>query len=170
MIAKYRHAWTPNEDSHLRALWGVHTIEQIAEAMGRPRIGVHARARRLGLSFGTPSGTETLSRASKRTGFSHQLLSKILRANNVPSYRAMSTPANPAAPKRACYDPAQVDAAVIAWEASESVRHAAISRGIPDTMLRAWLRRAGLRAPSKGRTWRVPSQTIDAVVAARRAA
>lgn len=163
----YRH-WTTAEDRRLRNLWGSASLYRVAATLGRTALTVHWRARKLGLVCGVPEGHEYLTHAAKRTGFSVSQLRRILRAADVSICCTISRPTR--AKRRFHYvDPLDVDDAVAAWATTETVEAAARARGLVGETLRQALIRAGLEAPARKRYWRVPSETIDRVVAEEQA-
>lgn len=48
--------WTPEEDEQLAEMWGHKPIAKIEERLGRPRLGIINRVRRLGLGAYLDSG------------------------------------------------------------------------------------------------------------------
>ena len=59
--------------------------------------------------------------------------------------------------------------AVEAWLLTETVYGAARARGIPAPTLLHWMHDAGIRSGVRGKALRIPTATIDRVVAERRA-
>ena len=94
--------------------------------LGRTEAAVYSRAQKLRFPLGIQSGFESLQGAALRTGFSIASVKKILVAHGVQPYKRMSLP-NPGPVK---FRPMQwktedVDAAVLAWLATETVEEAA---------------------------------------------
>lgn len=173
---KRRRRWSRQDDNRLRMLWGEASMDAIVRELGRTRLTVYWRAQHLGLELGCPQGWEYLTAAAQRTGYSTGQLRRILRAAHVriePGYSRTQ------APKQRHYhivQPHDVDEAVAAWHATETVHDAACRRGMCSETLRQWLLDAGCtppkrRGPKPARPtrahWRVPSTTIDAVIAER---
>lgn len=165
-----RRRWTPQDDQQLRELWGTMSCEAVAKTIKRTPATTHWRARKLGLATGAVHGTEYLSAAAKRAGFATASLRRVLRYADQPLHRTASRPTGAKRHFHAV-EPADVDDAVEAWLASEDVHPAAKRRGICGETLQRWLREAasaGFKVPPepkrKKHRWRVPSETIDAVL------
>lgn len=171
------HYWTPDDDARLRRLWHDVSPRALRAAFrGRSWNAVYTRAYTLGLPMGVPQGLESVGRAATRCGFAHPTMVRVLEAAGVRPRRAYGGPGS-----RDGYshtgklrggvryvDPADADHAVRRWLATETVSAAAAARGLPRPTLRTWLRAAGVLARgTMGRPQRLPSATIDRVVAAR---
>lgn len=111
-----------------------------------------------------PVGAEFLSDAAERTGYKPEQIAKIIAWHGA-EVRRWGNGRRRARPWALRAD---VDAAVAAWLDTETVQAAAQRRGIPPTTLRDWLAAAGHKRPARHQHWRLPSATIDAVVAERR--
>lgn len=150
--------WTPSENATLRELWGTTILADIAARLGRTVSSVYARATgSLGLATTKPGpGLEYLSHAARRTGFSQEGLASVLRAHGV---ELQSSPGK--RKPRHWARSSEVDAAVKAWLASETVGAAAERLNVPAKELRARLVAAGHRKPASG-PWRLPSSVIEA--------
>jgi transposase-like protein len=164
--------WTEHEDGAIQIHWGHLPIASIAKMLGRTPAATYERAGKLGIRRGCPSGHEFLSIAAKRAGYDTGQLRTILRAAGVRIHRSVSRPSSHARYPRHYVDPAAVDRAVARWLASEPVESAAKRHGLVPATLRGWLRTAramGTKLPPEPRKyrhrWRVPSSTIDAVIA-----
>lgn len=163
--------WTPAEDNALRLMWGEYDVAETAKRIGRTVIATFARAQAIGLPLGCPQGWEYFSAACTRTGYGVDQLRRILRKAGMTIRFSMARPSG--RPRRhQIVDPDQVDAAVERWLKSESLHAAAVRHGITPGTLEHWLRLSGRKLPPKPRgkkRWRIPTEIIDAVVAARRA-
>jgi hypothetical protein len=163
-----RRRWTEEEDEILRSLWWEVSVEDLAVRLKRPHSGVYAHALAIGLSSGPPEGAEPISRAAKRCGFSDATMRRILRASDVP-LKVVPTQVPTAKTKlrKRFVDRFAADAAVTAWLQSEYVGQAARARGLYRVTLHRWLRNAGVggRPKRAWKHWRVPTETIDRVVA-----
>lgn len=165
-----RRRWTPEDDRHLTSLWGTASVAWIARHLNRTAVTTYWRAQKLELPLGCPQGYEYLTAAAKRTGYTVGQLRKVLKTGGVRVWLSMARPTK-ARRHFHTVDPLDVDEAVASWLASEVVEAAGTSRGMVGETLRAWLLDAAKRgtampAPPKGKAhWRVPTATIDAVVA-----
>lgn len=163
--------WTPADDAALRYAWGEGTLRQIATKLGHTPLSTYWRAQKLGLGLGCPDGYEYLSHAAERAGYTATQLRRILAWAGVKVRRSMSRNVRGGRVPHIVV-PFDVDDAVSRWHATETVEHAARRYGAHGDLVRRWLARAiaaGVRVPPKPRSkahWRVPSETIDAVVAA----
>jgi hypothetical protein len=167
-----RHRWTAEEDALLWKNWGHLPLGEVARIVGRSEVMTCVRAAKLGLGRGCPVGFEYFSAAVKRTGYTHVALHAILRFAGVRPIAAQSLTYGDS-PTRHYVDPFDVDRAIAKWQSTESLAYAASRRGLAPVTLRKWLRDAvacGVAVPPRrqGRYWRIPSETIDAVVADRR--
>ncbi len=168
--AKHRYTWTAADDRYLRNHWGEEPIGDIAYALARTRNSVHHRASELNLGLGVPQGFLSVRAASRRTGYSHQALERILAWAKVPIH-LRDGPAEPGArPRRhVCYD--AVEGAIARWLKSETVNGAARARGLCNTTLAKWLREAEvIGSHTRGVPHRVRTDTINRVVFAHRPA
>lgn len=166
--------WTDLENQQLRNWWGVESLHAIAMRLGRTRIAVFRQGvYELGLRRGVQDGQESLKAAARRTGYAIATLRRILDAAGVKLSRPTSEP-KCRRKARWAVDVAEVDEAVAAWLATETVFGAARVRGIGDDALRALLKRTpGVPPKPEGRkAWRIPSAVIDRALASagRRAA
>lgn len=165
--------WTKADIEFLNDYWGHKTLAQLSKEMGRTKAAIYQRANESGLDLGVPDGYEYLTDAAERTGFAPGQLRDILKAAGA---TLRITTSRPTRAKRHYHmvDTVDVDEAVEKWLACEETHPAAEARGICGDTLRRWLRdaiAAGFEVPpeptlAKAR-WRVPSKTIDAVIAWR---
>lgn len=170
-----RRRWTAAVDRALVMLWGEFTVTRIARKLSRTPLTVYFRARKLELRCGAPQGFEYLSHAARRVGFDAVTLRRILRWAGVGLRQAMSRPDATGRRRHFFVDPFDVDHAIEAWHATETVQGAARRLGMCDETLRKWLldaRRDGddgvPEKPSGAKQhWRVPSTAIERVVAER---
>ncbi len=171
-LASHRR-WTPVDDQTIRDLWGHSSLARLSQELKRTKLTIYYRARMLDLECGAPEGFEYLSDAAKRCGYSVATLRRILSAHGVTLKITISRPGKS---KRHYHmvDVVDVDEAVEAWLASEDIEPAAEARSISGECLKRWLidaRSVGFDVPSVPKAakarWRVPSKTIDAVVAWR---
>lgn len=167
--ARRRQPWTEADDARLRLLWGEHSTTGVAKRIGRTPLATYQRAMEIGLPLGCPQGREYLSSAAKRAGYTIRSLRMILRWAGVEIRRAMSRPA-----ERLRYmhtvDPQDVDDAIAGFLATETLQAGAIRHGICAETLERILGESGIDLPPKPKNkqhWRIPSETIDAAVAAR---
>lgn len=141
----------------------------IGRALGLSPSGVrwhlqaHAEGRRAMVEEVLPDGAEFLYDAATRTGFDQGSLANVLRWHGATIHRADAWRARMWAMR------SDIDAAVAAWMDSETVQAASERLGVSAFALRSWLIEAGHERPARHQHWRLPSATIDAVVAERRA-
>lgn len=173
-LASHRR-WTERDDARLIDLWGSFSVPTLARQIGRTSAATYVRARQLGLTCGATRGLEYLSHAAKRTGFGVGQLRRILWRWRV---RVVESSSRPCGSRRHFHqvDPIDVDEAVAKFLATEMVGAAAKRLGLNCGVLRTWLRlaiEAGFDVPPEPRghkcRWRVPSATIDQVIAWRAA-
>ncbi len=168
----HRRRWTAAEEEELCLLWGEKTLPRIAAHLRRSPEGVYRRAECLGLTRGVPQGFEALSVAARRTGYCDPTLRKILAWAGVKVRRTMSRPprGKTRLPCRFCVDPFDVDRAVKAWLATETIGEGARRHGYSGETLRKWLAEDGKLPESRGRGChvRVESTVVDTTVAARK--
>jgi hypothetical protein len=165
--------WTAEDDRIITSEWGFTSLEQIARRLGRTAKAVYQHARAdLDVGMGAPEGAEYLTASARRTGFDVPTLRRVLAYAGVKPRRVPTRPTGRRVSHRMTYvDGLDVDDAVAAWMASEYVEPAAVARGISGEALARWLHEAGVpdkRTKCRER-WRVPTATIDRVVAERKA-
>jgi len=154
--------------------WGHVPIAEVARLLGRSHEATYRRARALGLGSGSPNGFEYLSTAARRVGYDQTTLRKILRWAGTRVMEAATRPNESRRFPRRYADPLDIDDAVAKWLATETIAVAAERHRVGDTTLKKWLRAAvrdGVampKEPRRLRQWRVPTKTVDAVVAQRR--
>lgn len=161
--------WTAEDDRRIQMLWGEKTVRSIAARLNRTPAAISLRAYRLGLRGGAPDGMESMKAASRRTGFHATTLREILSAFRVAMRVPMSI-SGVRSPRRVV-DVDDVNDAVGAWLKMEVVNNAAARHGLSFVRLSGWLEASGREMPARprgNRRWRVPTETIDAVVAERR--
>jgi len=167
-----RPRWTPKEDARLRVEWGSLTFAQLVRTFGRPRDGIYRRAIILGLPVGCPDECEYLSHAAKRTGYETSQLRRILRWAGVAIRESYSRTHGP---HRSFHivDPLDVDDAVAAWHATETLESAARRHGCSAEKIKHALARCGIalaRAGNKPKAhYRVESAAVDAAMKGRAA-
>jgi hypothetical protein len=169
--------WTQADDDELRDWWGHYSVKRLASLLKRTPATVYWRARELDLECGAPEGFVYLSDAAKTAGYATATLRRILSWHGDPLRISSSRPRGKTNGGRHYHivDPDVVHEAVTDWLAAEDVSPAAKERGLIGETLKRWLndaRGAGFKVPPepsivKGR-WRVPTKTIDAVIAWRR--
>jgi hypothetical protein len=170
-----RKFWTETEDKRLRALWELDMrLVDIAKEFGRSEQSTYDRAEAIGLQLGCPDGFETLYAAKLRAGFANtETLRKIMRWAGKKIVPSRSSPRKRSIKRRQHFvDPCDVDEAVAAWMATETIEGAARARGIAGPTLEVWLKQSGELEKLEHRAethWRIPSEVIDRVVAERRA-
>lgn len=165
-----RRRWTAREDRQLRLDWGTLSLKVIAASLGRHEPGVYSRAQDLGLCSQVPQGLELLSHAGVRTGFDPKQLRVILAAAGHQP-RPVTTRARQRSPRahRWLVDSAELDMAIEEWLSTESLGAAARRSGVADSTLARWLVDGGVARPALRHKhhWRVPTATVDRIVAAR---
>jgi hypothetical protein len=169
-----RPRWSLDADRNLRDVWGhVRMVEAVAST-GHTRVAVYKRAAQLGLGCGCPVGYEYLTSSARRVGVAPAMLRRILNWAGVAAHRALVHATGAASYRHHYVDPALVNAAVADWLKTETPADAARRYGTYPQKVRAWLRAAkgaGVEmpldpsGPGGRREWRIPSETIDAVVA-----
>ncbi len=169
-----RALWSPAEEKRFTGWWQAgHSIEWMAAKLKRSPNALYVKATKLGI-LGVPQGYETLTKATRRTGFtSVPRMKALLRWAGVRMHLSRTFP-------RACHkglykthfvDPFDVDEAVRRWLRLETVAYAAESRGIPHSTLYQWLVEDGVVHKVSGpcrRHHRFEAEVIDRVVAERR--
>ena len=166
---RFWHHWTEHEDAVLCVGWGVRSVMVLAAELGRTPNATYRRAQFLDLGLGCPQGCENVTGAAVRVGFSLGTLWKILRWGNVHVRRAMAHPKYPN--RNHVVEPSDVDEAVAAWCACETVETAGRRTGYSGCTIARWLydaQAAGeieLPPRAEKRMWRIPTKTIDSVVA-----
>lgn len=170
--------WMNGEDGRLAVMWGVHPIAHIAKALGRSEMSIYWRAGELGVGLGCPQGHEYLTAAAHRTGYALATLRRILNWARVRIERAWINPTKgPSTGRRLRHvvEASDVDEAVAAWCALETVEHAAERLGICGVALTRLLVEAQKSGddrvspkPKRRRHWRLPSDVIDVIVAEHR--
>lgn len=154
--------WSPAEDDVLRAHWGRKSGCELAKYLRRPLKTVYRRAARLGLS--TSPAWESLYRAALRTGYSIVGLQTVLRFSGVQWLERKR------GRRVLVVERAEVDRAIAAWLATETLSGAARARNLDSGVLREWLVQAGVpirRIGVGNGQWRIERSVIDAVVAER---
>ncbi len=164
--------WSRDEDTAVCANWGIHSVSQIANALGRTPLAVYYRATHdLQLGGGCPQGFELIGQAAQRCGFHHATLLRILYWAHVKIRPAASRPGSGG--RNHIVEPHDVDQAVASWLTCETLAMASRRLGYAGCTLREWIEddeRAGLVSlPDhvSDRHWRVPQATLDAVVSRR---
>jgi len=159
--------WSEADLFTLAALWGSPglSLAALARRFSRTPYAVYVAAGRAGLARGVPEGWESIAAAAGRTGYTVATLRRVLAAAGVRTSTAWGNPRAPrtGAPKRAVR-PADVDRAVAAWLARETVEEAARRVGVVPVTLRRWLRLSGCRGPGSGLAWRVGEGEVAAAL------
>jgi transposase-like protein len=168
--------WSTRDDAILQENWGDMDLRSIAKVLGRTELTTYWRAGHLGLARGCPQGFEYLTAAAERTGYSTDQLRRVLKWAAVPLRRTMSRPDVHAPRTFHCVVPFDVDEALASWHKTEPIDVAARRHGLDGATLKRWLRDArdaGTQMPPEPRKarvhWRIPSTTIDQVIAERHA-
>lgn len=161
--------WTKADDNNLAMMWGELSLTWIARRLKRTRVATYYRARALGLGCGTPRGMEYVRNAADRAGFALDSLMLVLAWAGVTVRPAMSRPSD-SRRRFHIVDPQDVDDAVARWMASETMDAAGKRLGFDGATIARWVERSGrapVPRPGARRHWRVPTEIIDQVVAAR---
>lgn len=165
--------WSREEVALLVREWGAaaRTLRTALRAIGPGRswCAIVQKAVELKLPFGTPQGCVTLRAAAIRTGYAVRTLQRILDAHGV-TVHLHPTPVNrrktPHGWTSVEWD--QVEAAVKAYLATETIAAAAKTRGLSASTLRTWLLEAGVhQLGARGVPVRIATATIDRVVRER---
>ena len=164
-----RRRWTQADDAALTMLWYEVGVAAIAKRLKRTPIAIYWRAEKIGLQRGCPDGFEYVSTAAARTGFCLGTLWMILKWAEVASRPAM---ARVLGAKRHFHivDACDVDDAVDRWLATETIEGAARRTGWSAERLIYALTTADVEVPARPgnrKHWRIPTATIDTLVAAR---
>jgi hypothetical protein len=165
--------WTRAELATLKAEWHEVTLRTLQQKLPRrSACAITRKARRLGLPFGVPQGCLGLTEAARKTAYDVKQLHRMFEAAGQPIRVVQTYRKAPVKNPRRYVEEEHLELAIRLWEASEVVAHAARCRDVSDTTLRRWLVLAGYAkpAPAAGRAravWRVGSEAIDRVVAAR---
>lgn len=169
-LGLYTHRrWTAKDDAQLEMLWGETSLAWLARKIGRTVFATYKRAQDIGLPLGLPDGDEYITTAISRTGYHGGPLRRILKWAGVDIRLAMSRPCG-ARRHFHIVDADEVNDAIARWLKTETLQGAARRHGIDRNTLAGWLEASGLPLPPKPdgkRHWRIPSDTIDAAVAAR---
>lgn len=178
--SRHRLAWTAEENATLIREWGELTPRALLRKIpGRSWAAVLSHAKdTLRLEMGVPQGEVTLTEAARRLGFYSAITVRKLAERQGVMVRTHPRPLT-IGPKRAphrCVDWDDIQAACAREvRGLESVRSAAIARGLTQITLWRWLIGAGVISPptpgerSRG-LLRVESAEIDRVVNLRRGA
>lgn len=169
----FTHArWTASDDKRLTMLWGDIGLAAIAKTLNRTQDACYFRANKIGLVRGLQPGMEYVRNAAHRVGFAPQTLEAIFKWYGIKPQRTMSRPTEGASYRWHSVDPEDVDEAVAAWMAAETIHDAATRRGISDQTLIRLLLASGFKLPArqKGRhPWRIPTEIVDRAVAEKEA-
>lgn len=167
-LAMYRR-WSEKDDARLRLLWGWRSVTGTALELKRTPAATYQRAFLLGLPLGCPQGKEYISAAAARSGYSRKAMAGILARAKVEVRGSMTLGKAGRRASRHVVDPIDVDDAIAAHMATETVSPAAWKRGVAAEKLQALLEQAGHRRPARRCRWLVPTKVIDDVVTAYRA-
>jgi hypothetical protein len=172
-LHRFGRHWTKQDDRALTHAWGeFQSLTHLATHLGRSPASVYWRARELGLKRGAPEGTEYLTHAANRCGYSTAQLTRILRWAGVSIHRTLSRPGRAATRGYHYVDPLDTDDAVIAWLATEPLYTAATRHGLTAETVERLLREHGVTRPKRKRNpkghWRVESALVDELVSAYR--
>lgn len=163
--------WTTAEDATLRRSWQAATWPELQRRLpGRTRPAIYDRATLLGLPKGVPQGYVSVAEAARRERLEGKTLRKLLAAANVTIRHILGIRRGVTA-HRGYVDLDEVRAVLAARFNGEALPAAAAKRGLCVVTLREWLQKAGAFPRGiPGKRVCVPTATIDAVVAAHRAA
>lgn len=167
---KARARWTKANDDHLRMYWGDLNLARIAKDLGRTEVAVYYRAGQLGLDRGAPPGFEYITHAAERTGFCRETLVIILRWAGRQHFRTAVSRATGAKRHFHIVESIEVDEAVEAWLATETLEAAARRFDVCGATVERRLHESGKTLPAKPTDkthWRVPTALVDEVMAAR---
>jgi hypothetical protein len=166
--------WSAEDDAYLTRAWLFgEGMRAICERLGRRRSAVHRRAWELGLDRGIPQGCLSIEAMARRECVTPRLLRRVLRAAGVQTNRVRGIRH---APPRFRRHYVEIDAAREALAAHyarlrgrETLRSAAMARGIHPETFRLWLLADGaIKTGRKSVPSYVSSADADRVVAARR--
>ena len=167
--------WTGAEVVALRQGWHVLGQRRLGESLQRSWTAIYMRARQDGLPLGIPQGCVAIKVAARKLGIDRRTLVKELARAEVLVRRAYSSPRRKGigTTQRSQRSYVEWDTArevAEAWLQTETVRSAALRRGIQPDMLRGWLAKAGVVQVGtvRGVARRVPSDVIDRVVTEHR--
>jgi len=166
-LARQNKRWSAGEDRLLVNLWGEATLRGLAAKLGRTQSAAYQRAQLLDLPLGFPDGCESPWRAAQRTGIDVEALRRILDRAGVKVRRTMSRPIGRQRRPWHFVDAFEVDEAVKAHLATESIAGAARRLGVrPATVKRKVGALGGLppRPEKPGQAWRIPSEVIDRAI------
>lgn len=166
---KTRCPWSARDNEILTFLVGSGaSAREMEKALHRPASAIYKRAVEMGLGVGCPEGTELLTTAARRTGFSPKSLARIVAWAKIPEEKAFSRSRR--AVRSRCYVVEDVDDAAARWLKTETVNAAATRLGVASSTLLRWLREAGVLGAGRlsHSAHRVESATIERVVRERR--
>jgi len=179
-VSRHGRRWTPEESERLTDLWGMVDSTEVCLALGRSwdAIADHA-INDLGLPSGLPRGWVSIKAAGRALGYDPKTILNIAARNGV-VVRPHPCPAREYAnratvrwstPHRCIELDAIREAVDHETKAVETIKGAASARGLHDNQLRRWLIASGvpIARPGKGSAVRLPTETIDRVVAENRA-
>lgn len=158
--------WSPCADAFLRMNFRRLDAADVYRANpGRSPETIHEHATQLGLAvdLGAYEDRLSLQAAAEASGYNRRTLARILRAAGVAPKRLAGRRNDPTRPVSFVMR-RDVDRAVAAWGARESLLSAAARLGCAGDDLAAHLRARG-HAPTNGTNWRLPSKVYDDVVA-----
>lgn len=166
-----RPRWTAAEVRTLEREWGeVNARTLRAKLPGRTWCAIAAKAEERGLAARVPQGYLSLRASAGALGYDPDTLARLLARHGVRVRRQHGTSRMARAwggrPVRIA-DASDVREAIAADARCEVVAAAARARGLYSNTLWRWLIAAGVPRPGGRRVWRVPSEVIDRVVAAR---
>jgi hypothetical protein len=165
--------WSDIEDRRLMLALEEVGLAWAARRLGRTPRAVHQRALRIGIPLGRPPGYESISAAAARTGFAFETVERILGWAGVKTRHALAQPSATRAPRRLqrMVETFDVDEAIEAWLSTETPYAAARRLGCSEERLVKALLRSCLPLPARpgqGKHWRIPSETIDRAMSARK--
>lgn len=173
--SRHKMAWTEREKDELRMMWGHHRVADIARRLDRKPAAVYRMAGALDLGLGCPQGFEYVAEASRRAGYAHATMVAILRWAGVKLWMPSSDPSARGTNPERVVEPSEVDEAVRAWCATETLAWAADRHGITPRLMARILKAAHARWDSVQREhaerkhWRLHVADVDRAMAIYRA-
>ena len=161
--------WTPQEDDFLRKGWNDLSLPSLKKGLpGRNKVGIYGRARKLGLSAGTPQGMVSVKSLSEDPawGYDYYKTLRIFKAADL-RIRTFGYAGKKSGVKYVEVDEARLAAAE--WERSiaeervgkETPKEASTRLHVREGTLRGWLTLEGLMPPKepgvKHRFWAAPA-------------
>jgi len=149
--------WTPQDLAYLRGALPDHTLQYVAERLGRTPHSVWKRASKIGLLREMRQGMETVKQASERLGLCEETTRRI--AANASLVPVLTKYHRASERRQRLFDRDTIEHAAVAWMAYETATEAAARLGVRRATLCICLRKLGKKLRSNQR---LPPEKFDA--------